>query len=242
MLADVTPPPPTWSISQQQQADLDCLTFAHQAGRSATSRSVDVKRMSETFATRLHQSDSAKDWSAMAAAWPDVAYGWFMGQDSACRERMKDPARLPAPYVRRFDAALRLDADQASFLSTVETGPLGYRFVVRCDLGCPGNPQYVESVSDGPISLFRLSDGDNLIYSLWSGGSAYWVRVWRVDRAGVSKLLEASTRDRPAFTSGPNGEPEVRTYEADGGTQPRQEVTWRYTEGRFSRIEGRTAK
>ncbi|MCR5877738.1 hypothetical protein [Phenylobacterium sp. J367] len=95
----------------------------------------------------------------------------------------------------------------------------------------------MQDVGDAPLGLFQLMDGDDLVYSTWASGSAYRVRVWSVRGGHLAQVLEASTRDRPEFVTGRDGAPEVRTTEADGGTQPRRTVVWRYDGAAFQRIE-----
>jgi hypothetical protein len=226
-------------MTVEQQADLDCLTFAKALG-SLPSESVarrDADAMVRVFTVRLVHSDAAREWASLAGDGSSVTYGWFMGQMDRCRDRLKRPlAGLPLSDDR-VRASVWLDADQAQLLAKVEDGPRGYRLIVDCVRGCIPRTRYVQDVSDSPISLFRLWDGDDLLFSVWAGGSAYRVRVWKVSRGAVVELLEASSRGRPDISSAVDGAPTVRTYEADGGTQPTNAVTWEYRDGAFTRAK-----
>jgi len=235
----IAPPPPDPSgqvMTVEQQADLDCLIFAKALKDQPPSpRRLDAEAMERAYLDRLHQSDGSRDWASLANDGASVRYGWFMGQMGWCPTRLKRPTTRPPPSEESARATVWLDADQAQFLAKIEDGPKGYRFVVDCVRGCIPRTRYVQDVSDAPISLFRLWDGDDLLFSVWAGGSAYRVRAWQVSRGKVIQLLEASSRRRPDLVSAPDGAPAVRIYEADSGVQVPAPVTWAYRKGAFTR-------
>jgi dipeptidyl aminopeptidase/acylaminoacyl peptidase len=84
---------------------------------------------------------------------------------------------------------------------------------------------------------FRLGlfsrDQDDLVFSLWSGGSSYRVRVWQVSDAGVRKVAELPSRGRPDFLTDDAGRSAIRTYEADSGVEPFKPTLWSFVKGRF---------
>lgn len=133
-------------------------------------------------------------------------------------------------------ALLRVDAEQASFLATVE-GDLaeGYKIQIKCVAKCYHPISYSETIGDSPMGLF--ADENGLLYSKWAGGSAYRVRVWRVTDNGVRKVGEfASWHREPDFTSDKFTRPTIRVYE--GGFDfalTLRPVLWTYIRGRFVR-------
>ena len=134
-------------------------------------------------------------------------------------------------------ASLRVDANGATFVVAVrEYRSAGYQIEVDCVAKCSRRFSYRESVSDSPLGLFTR-DRDDLVFSTWSAGSAYRVRVWRVSASGIGKIAELSSRGMPDFLSGRSGRPSIRTYEGDSGTGPMHSVLWTYRDGRFVRGE-----
>jgi len=231
----------TQPITVQQQADLDCLSLARaiKASPKPLPDHRQANRMARVFSDRLKRSDPARDWASLAEPPSSAAYGWFMAEVPACQARVKEPSRIPTLGPDSVRASLWVDDNQANLLVQVQDGPRGYRFVVDCVRGCIPAMRYTQGVEDYPISLFRTWDGDDLVYSVWAGGSAYRVRVWRVTRTGVTQVLEASSRGRPDFMSSGDGSPEVRTYEADSGVDTPKPVTWEYRGQTFSRVSGK---
>jgi hypothetical protein len=237
----IAAPPPVDPAGQvmtfEQQVDLDCLTLAKALqGLPAPplgKRNADA--MVRVFSDRLMQSDPSRNWAAITPEGSSVMYGWFMGQLQSCPARVKQPSVLPLLGEDSVRSSVWLDADDAQLLAKIEDGPKGYRLVVDCVRGCIPRTRYVQDISDSPISLFRLGDGDDLLFSIWAGGSAYRVRVWKLSRGGVVQLLKASSRGRPDFVSTDDGAPAVRTYEADSGLQDPHPMTWEYRNGNFTR-------
>lgn len=236
MMMTAPPPEPSGQVmTVEQQADFDCLIFAKalKDGPPSLLR-LDAEGMERAFLGRLRQSNGSTDWASLANDGASVRYGWFMDQMHWCPTRVKRPSARPPTSDESARATVWLDADQAQFLAKIEDGPKGYRLVVDCVRGCIPRTRYVQDVSDTPISLFRLWDGDDLLYSVWAGGSAYRVRAWQVTRGKVIQLLKASSRGRPDFVSAPDGAPVVRTYEADSGVQVPATVAWVYRNGAFT--------
>jgi hypothetical protein len=95
---------------------------------------------------------------------------------------------------------------------------------------------YSETVGDTPLGLFSR-DQDDLILSLWAGGSAYHVRVWSIADGQVRKIAELSSRGRPEFLNAPDGGTMIRTFEAESDVAALQEVNWTFTAERFVRSD-----
>lgn len=228
-------------MTVQQQADLDCLSIAGsiKALSKPLPGHLSADRMLRVFSDRLKRSDPTRDWASLAEPPSSVEYGWFMAEVPTCEARIKEPYRISSHMPEGVRASLWVNADQANLLVQIQDGPRGYRFIVECVRGCIPPTQYTQMIGDAPISLFRTWDGDDLVYSVWAGGSAYRVRVWRVTRARVTQVLEASSRARPDFMTSTDGSPEVRTYEADGGVDIPSPVVWEYHGGTFSRASGK---
>jgi hypothetical protein len=113
-----------------------------------------------------------------------------------------------------------------------ENARTGYDLRIRCVSAC-GQPVDVhEPVDDVLMGLFTR-DQDELVFSWWSGGSAYRVRVWQVSDWGVRKVAELSSRGRPDFLTDEMGRPAIRTYEADRGVNPLKSVLRSFIRGRF---------
>jgi len=222
-------------MSFEQQVDLDCLTFAKALQGLPSPPLGNGDTMVRVFSDRLTRSDASKNWAASTNNGSSVRYGWFMGQLQWCPTRLKRPSARPPLSEDSVKASVWLDADEAQLLAKIEVGPRGYRLVVDCVRGCIPRTRYVQDIEDTPISLFRLWDRDDLVFSVWSGGSAYRVRVWKLSKGGAVQLLEASSRARPDFVSASDGSVAVRTYEAESGVQAPNPVTWEYRNGNFTR-------
>lgn len=238
MITAAPPPePPGQVMTVEQHLDLDCLTFAKtlQASPAPLPGKAQADAMARAFSDRLAKSDPRRDWNALTTEADAVLYGWFMGHSTSCPERLKRPSARPRDSLESAWASVRLGGDGVEWLAKVDDGPSGYRLVVDCLRGCLPATRYVENVPDSPISLFRLWDGDDLLLSVWAGGSTYRVRAWKVGASGIVPVLEASSRSRPDFLSAADGAPTVRTHEADSGIGPRSPVLWEYRDGAFHR-------
>lgn len=238
-----TPPPITVVLdaaTADQQADLDCLSLAYglRSPPTALLNKGEADRMARIYLDRLKRSDPTKRWASLTASPSSIAFGWFVSRLGNCRARLEGLSRRPIKAADDTRASLWVLEDEAQLHVWVEDAPSGYRLVVDCVRGCRPRVRYSQNVDDTPISLFRLWDGDDLVYSVWSGGVAYRVRVWKVNHLGVSEVLEASSRGRPDFVSSADGAPQIRTYEADGAG-PMQTVQWEYRAGGFSRLDGK---
>jgi hypothetical protein len=128
---------------------------------------------------------------------------------------------------------LRVDGERSTFSVVVEANAnTGYNIRIRCVSACAQPIDFRESIADVPMGLFTR-DQDDLVFSLWSGGSAYRVRVWQVSDSGVRKVAELSSRGRPDFLTDNAGRPAIRTYEADSGVDPFKPVLRSFIRGRF---------
>lgn len=139
-------------------------------------------------------------------------------------------AATPPPPI----ASLRVDSEPSSFEVTVSPEPSsGYEIHFRCVATCTAAPAYREPVRDTPLGLFVRDDG--LLYSLWSSGSGYRVRVWQIAGRSIGKVAELSSRGRPDFLSDKSGASAIRTYEGDSGVRRWRPVLWTFRGGRFVR-------
>ena len=71
-------------------------------------------------------------------------------------------------------ASLNLDSRfGAIFVKVVQTPDLNRTITADCVRLCSSAIHYREDVGDYPLGLFRRWDGDELVYSIWAGGSTY---------------------------------------------------------------------
>jgi hypothetical protein len=142
----------------------------------------------------------------------------------------------------RIVSSLRVTTDDGVFSAIVEERrEAGYDVEITCVSGCPRATSLRASVDDSPLGLFTR-DQDDLLFSTWSAGSAYRVRVWALDRSGIVEVAELSSRGRPAFTSDRFGHATIRTFESESGVTPFRPVLWTYRKGAFiRRDEGRSS-
>ena len=130
-------------------------------------------------------------------------------------------------------ASLRINGERSTFSVVVEdSASTGYDIRIKCVSACAEPIDFSEPIGDVPMGLFSR-DQDDLVFSLWSGGSAYRVRVWQVSDAGVRKVAELSSRGRPDFLTDGAGRSAIRTYEADSGVEPFKSVVRSFIGGRF---------
>ncbi|RYG98662.1 MAG: hypothetical protein EON58_06450 [Alphaproteobacteria bacterium] len=138
------------------------------------------------------------------------------------------PADLPV-------ASLRVSGGQSSFIVKVdEAADSGYQISIDCIEGCEKAIHYRDTSGDTPLGLFSR-DADGLVFSVWSGGSAYRVLVWALSDDGVRKVSELSSRARPDFMSSSDGNPMIQTYEGNSDTAPLRRVRWTFVDGHFLR-------
>lgn len=139
-------------------------------------------------------------------------------------------ATAPSPV-----AALRVDGDASTFVVQVTGGlPNGYQIAIDCTEKCARPVHYRETTSDTPLGLFSR-DQNNLVFSTWSGGSAYRVMVWSVAGDTVRKVAELSSRGTPNFLSDANGRPTIETFEGASVDTRLRRVRWTFIKGRFVR-------
>lgn len=223
-------------ISAEQQANLDCLNLSVPLG-SAAYAPLEIKQSQQlrrVYLARLRESDERRDWMSLATLPLNVRYGWYMGLLNTCIVAAKRNLRVDQGSLGSISASVTLvDPGVSDFRIEVQDGPVGYRWVADCLRGCGKGMRYSQDISDTPISLFRLWDGDDLIYLVWAGGSAYRVRVWKVGVTGVAKLLEASSASRPEFLTMSGGEQAVRTRERSEGPEAGRSIVWTYRDGVF---------
>ena len=139
-------------------------------------------------------------------------------------------AAAPVPV-----AALRVDGDVSTFVVQVTGGlPDGYQIAIDCTEKCARPVHCRETTSDTPLGLFSRDQND-LVFSTWSGGSAYRVMVWSVARDTVRKVVELSSRGTPNFLSDPHGRPTIETYEGESVAARLSRVRWTFVKGHFVR-------
>jgi hypothetical protein len=132
-------------------------------------------------------------------------------------------------------ATLRVDGDKSTFMVKVtEDASVGFRITIDCTERCATAVHYSEATGDTPLGLFSRDQND-LIFSTWSGGSAYRVLVWSVANGTVRKVAELSSRGRPDFVTGSDGAPVIQTYEADGRATTLRRVRWTFAHDHFVR-------
>lgn len=99
------------------------------------------------------------------------------------------------------------------FRSTISAGSSEYQFDavsdkpgmpvhlrIVCKVGCSGFSDYSEDVADGPLYFMQPKDGVDRVLSAWVTGSAYRIVVYRLDRAGVHKILDRGSRTPPEIS------------------------------------------
>ncbi len=75
---------------------------------------------------------------------------------------------------------------------------------IHCINNCRSSSSYQEKIDDSPISAFWLWDGSPDLITIWAGGSAYRVRIYRVGKRGIEKVMEESTKTAPQFGIAPD--------------------------------------
>jgi len=130
-------------------------------------------------------------------------------------------------------ASLLINGERSTFSVVVEhSASTGYDIRIKCVSACAQPIDFSEPINDVPMGLFSR-DQDDLVFSLCSGGSAYRVRVWQLNDAGVRKVAELSSRGRPDFLTDGAGRSAIRTYEADSGAKSSKPVLRSFIGGRF---------
>lgn len=132
-------------------------------------------------------------------------------------------------------ASLRVEANRGTFIAAVRVDrSAGYQVEIDCVAGCSSPVSYRDPVGDSPLGLFTR-DREDLIFSTWSSGSAYRVRVWHVSDTGIHKVAELSSRGRPDFQSDRFGRSTIRTFEGGSSAGPLHPILWTYRSGSFGR-------
>lgn len=164
---------------------------------------------------------------------PEVARSGPIGSaraDSAAAARDGAAATRPA-------ATLRVDGGRSTFMVVVAAeASVGYQITIDCIERCARPVHYEETTGDTPLGLFSRDQND-LIFSIWSGGSSYRVLVWSLAGNTVRKIAELSSRGRPDFMTVPDGAPVVQTYEGDSGTTALHRVRWVLANDRLQRFK-----
>jgi hypothetical protein len=99
-------------------------------------------------------------------------------------------------------------ADITQIPSTVQSLPKRI-LEITCIKNCAASPVYKEAFSDNPVSVFRLWDGSNQFITIWTSGSAYWVRIYEVNLRDIRKVFDNATKTAPQFGFDSKGEPVV---------------------------------
>lgn len=77
---------------------------------------------------------------------------------------------------------------------------------IRCISGCKHPVSYREAVNDPPLGgAFVLRDDSPEFVTTWAGGSAYHIRIYRVEGDQIIKVLEAGTKSFPQFVMDRDG-------------------------------------
>jgi hypothetical protein len=139
-------------------------------------------------------------------------------------------------------ASLQVHGERSTFSVVVEDhATVGYDIRIRCVSACDHPVDFHEPIDDVPMGLFTR-DQDDLLFSLWGGGSAYRVRVWKVGDSGVRKVVELSSRGRPDFLTDDMGRSAIRTYEGSSGAGPLKPVLRSFIRGHFVVVPLEAAK
>jgi hypothetical protein len=127
---------------------------------------------------------------------------------SAVRGEAKPPTRYHSVAMLEADVA-----DSRYRLRMLDALPEGKTFDRRleidCIATCPHPVHYAEKIGDYPLSVFRFWDDSDQFITIWVAGSAYVVRIYRIDKQGVTKVLEAGTKSAPQFVDDADGNPAV---------------------------------
>jgi hypothetical protein len=77
---------------------------------------------------------------------------------------------------------------------------------IRCVSGCNRDVSYREVVDVPPFGgAFVLRDDSPEFVTTWGGGSAYHVRIYRVEGDHIAKVLEEGTKSFPQFVMDHDG-------------------------------------
>lgn len=115
-----------------------------------------------------------------------------------------DDARLMALQVFDLEQA-EVDVVVLKSSGTVNALPKNWLCFVRPTI--ESEPIFRAETVDNLVSVFRLSDEESLIYSLWTTGSAYRVRVFSISQAKVLEVLDAGSKQAPMFVRDQSGQP-----------------------------------
>ncbi|MFG6284420.1 hypothetical protein [Sphingomonas sp. S6] len=139
-------------------------------------------------------------------------------------------------------ASLRVHGERSTFSVVVEdSAAVGYDIRIECVAACDHPVDFHERIDDVPMGLFTR-DQDELLFSLWGGGSTYRVRVWKVGDSGIRKVVELSSRGRPDFLTDDKGRSAIRTYEGGSGTGPLKPVLRSFIRGHFVVVPAKAAE
>jgi hypothetical protein len=104
---------------------------------------------------------------------------------------------------------------------------LDRKLVIRCVSGCAKQFAYREDFADAPLAAFRLWDGSDQLITLWTGGTAYWVRIYILGDSGIRKVFDSASKSAPDFAHTPMGDDVVILHhrEGEGDTPVTDQVT-----------------
>ena len=77
---------------------------------------------------------------------------------------------------------------------------------IRCIEDCRKPLAFRDEVPDSILSAFTLHENDKEFVTIWVGATAYWVRVYRVEKNRVAKVMEEASKSYPLFVSDRDGE------------------------------------
>lgn len=77
---------------------------------------------------------------------------------------------------------------------------------IQCISGCDRTISYRENIDDPLLGgAFVLRDDSPEFVTTWGGGSAYHVRIYRVEGDRIAKVLDAGTKSFPQFVMDRDG-------------------------------------
>jgi hypothetical protein len=134
-------------------------------------------------------------------------------------------------------ASLRVETERSTFMAKVDYGT-GYEIRFACVDRCRHPLVYREDIGLLPLGLFNRDDEAGLVYSLWAGGVAYRVYVWRVTDTGVKRVFAQASRGRPNFLSDGQGNEVIEIFEGPNNMHVHP-VRWTWRGNRFVHTAGR---
>jgi hypothetical protein len=142
-------------------------------------------------------------------------------------------------------ASLRFYADAGNFLANIgekHSNKSKYStnlLKIACISDCKSATYYEEKIDDYPIGLFRASDDDDLLISTWASGSAYVIRVYKIQAGLITKVLDQHSLGVPEVTGSEKFDLTIVTTAKSGRGDLDAPINakWRWDGNKFSRLK-----